>query len=50
MSFNNVLVGKTMGQGLAMSCISGVHVSKPQVVVMHGAATDNNATLFAQGL
>ena len=32
-----------------MSCISAWHVSKPQVVVMHGAATDNNATLFAQG-
>ena len=47
-SFNNVLVGKTMGQGL-VSCISAWHVSKPQVVVMHGAATDNNATLFAQG-
>src|SRR5580704_6344107 len=47
-SFNNVLVGKTMGQGL-VSCISAWHVSKPQVVVMHGAVTDNNATLFAQG-
>ena len=47
-SFNNVLVGKTMGQGL-VSCISSWHVSKPQVVVMHGAATDNNATQFAQG-
>ena len=47
-SFNNVLVGKAMGQGL-VSCISAWHVSKPQVVVMHGAATDNNATLFAQG-
>ena len=47
-SFNNVLVGKTMGEGL-VSCIKAWHVSKPQVVVMHGAATDNNATLFAQG-
>jgi D-xylose transport system substrate-binding protein len=47
-SFNNVTVGKTMGQGL-VSCVSDWHVSKPQVVVMHGAATDNNATLFAQG-
>jgi D-xylose transport system substrate-binding protein len=43
-----VLVGKTMGQGL-VSCINAWHVSKPQVVVMHGAATDNNATQFAQG-
>jgi len=29
--------------------MSAWHVSKPQVVVMHGAVTDNNATLFAQG-
>ena len=47
-SFNNVQVGKVMGQGL-VSCIAAWHVSKPQVVVMHGAATDNNATQFAQG-
>jgi D-xylose transport system substrate-binding protein len=47
-SFNNVTVGKLQGQGL-VSCISAWHVSKPQVVVMHGAVTDNNATLFAQG-
>ena len=37
-----------MGQGL-VSCVSAWHVNKPQVVVMHGAVTDNNATLFAQG-
>jgi D-xylose transport system substrate-binding protein len=47
-SFNNVTVGKVMGEGL-VSCVSAWHVSKPQVVVMHGAVTDNNATLFAQG-
>ena len=47
-SFNNVTVGKTMGTGL-VSCVSAWHLSKPQVVVMHGAVTDNNATLFAQG-
>jgi len=47
-SFNNVLVGKTMGAGL-VSCVAAWKVKKPQVVVMHGAATDNNATLFAQG-
>jgi D-xylose transport system substrate-binding protein len=29
--------------------VSAWHVSHPQVVVMHGAVTDNNATLFAQG-
>ncbi len=47
-SFNNVTVGKTMGKGL-VSCVAAWHVKKPQVVVMHGAVTDNNATLFAQG-
>jgi D-xylose transport system substrate-binding protein len=47
-SFNNVVVGTVMGQGL-VSCVAAWHVSKPQVAVMHGAVTDNNATLFAQG-
>jgi D-xylose transport system substrate-binding protein len=47
-SFNNVKVGKLIGQGL-VSCETAWHVAKPQVVVMHGAVTDNNATLFAQG-
>jgi D-xylose transport system substrate-binding protein len=47
-SFNNVKVGQVMGRGL-VSCVAAWHVSKPQVVVMHGAVTDNNATLFAQG-
>ena len=37
-----------MGQGM-VSCIAAWHVKSPQLVVMHGAATDNNATLFAQG-
>jgi D-xylose transport system substrate-binding protein len=47
-SFNNVLVGTKIGQGL-VSCIAAWHVKKPQVIVMRGAPTDNNATLFAQG-
>jgi D-xylose transport system substrate-binding protein len=47
-SFNNVQVGTLIGQGL-VSCISAWKIAKPQVVVMHGAATDNNATQFAQG-
>jgi D-xylose transport system substrate-binding protein len=41
-------VGTLIGQGFR-SCVTAWHVKKPQVVVMHGAATDNNATLFAQG-
>ena len=47
-SFNNVEVGTLLGKGL-VSCISSWHVAKPQVMVMRGAPTDNNATLFAQG-
>ncbi|MBV8947226.1 MAG: substrate-binding domain-containing protein [Solirubrobacterales bacterium] len=47
-SFNNVLVGHTMGQGL-VTCMSAWKVTKPDVLVMHGAVTDNNATLFYQG-
>ncbi len=47
-SFNNVAVGKLIGQSL-VSCVKSWGIAKPQVVVMHGAATDNNATQFAQG-
>ena len=47
-SFNNVTVGKVMGQGLA-ACVAAEHVAKPQVIVMRGDPTDNNATLFYQG-
>jgi len=47
-SFNNVVVGQKMGQGL-VACTSAWKVKKPQVIVMKGAPTDNNATLFAQG-
>jgi D-xylose transport system substrate-binding protein len=47
-SFDNVLVGTVMGNGL-ISCITSWGVQKPNVIVMKGAPTDNNATLFAQG-
>ena len=47
-SFNNTYVGTLLGNGL-VSCIASEHVSKPVVLVMHGAVTDNNATLFANG-
>ena len=47
-SFNNVLVGTKIGQGFA-ACAAAWHVSKPNVLVMKGDPTDNNATLFAQG-
>lgn len=47
-SFNNVEVGRLIGQGM-VSCIANWKVKKPQLLVMRGAPTDNNATLFAQG-
>jgi D-xylose transport system substrate-binding protein len=47
-SFNNVEVGKLEGQGL-VSCVKAWKVKSPKVIVNHGAATDNNATQFAQG-
>ena len=47
-SFNNVLVGTKIGQGFA-ACATAWKVSKPNVLVMKGDPTDNNATLFAQG-
>jgi D-xylose transport system substrate-binding protein len=47
-SFNNVQVGQLIGQGM-VDCLSAWKVKKPQILVMSGAATDNNAKLFAQG-
>jgi D-xylose transport system substrate-binding protein len=47
-SFDNVKVGQLIGQGFT-DCITQWNVQKPQVLVMDGDPTDNNATLFAQG-
>ncbi len=47
-SFNNVQVGKLIGQGM-VECISSWKVKNPHILVMRGAPTDNNATLFADG-
>jgi D-xylose transport system substrate-binding protein len=47
-SFNNVEVGKLIGQGF-QACATDWKLSKPDVLVMKGDPTDNNATLFAQG-
>ena len=47
-SFDNVTVGKTIGQGL-VDCITAWKVAKPQILIMNGDPTDNNAKLFAQG-
>jgi D-xylose transport system substrate-binding protein len=47
-SFNNVQVGKLIGQG-EVSCIKDWKVQKPNILVMDGDPSDNNAKLFAQG-
>jgi D-xylose transport system substrate-binding protein len=47
-SFDNVKVGGLIGNGL-VSCIDDWKVADPNVVVMAGDPTDNNATLFSQG-
>jgi len=47
-SFNNIAVGTLIGQASAPASLRW-HVKKPQVVVMHGAATDNNANPVRQG-
>lgn len=47
-SFNNVQVGELIGQG-EVDCIDAWGVQDPNLLIMDGAATDNNAKLFAQG-
>jgi len=47
-SFDNVKVGQLIGQG-EVDCIAAWKVAKPNILIMDGDPTDNNATLFAQG-
>jgi D-xylose transport system substrate-binding protein len=47
-SFDNVQVGKLIGQG-EVACIAAWNVAKPNILIMDGDPTDNNAKLFAQG-
>jgi len=47
-SFNNVQVGQLIGQG-EVSCITDWKVNKPNILIMDGDPSDNNAKLFAQG-
>ena len=47
-SFNNVKVGELIGQG-EVKCIADWKVTKPNILILDGSPTDNNATLFAQG-
>jgi D-xylose transport system substrate-binding protein len=47
-SFDNVKVGQLIGQG-EIDCLTAWNVSKPNILIMDGDPTDNNAKLFAQG-
>ena len=47
-SFDNVRSASCIGQGM-VACVAAEKVAKPQLIVMKGDPTDNNATLFAQG-
>ena len=47
-SFDNVKVGQLIGKGL-VDCVKDWNVAKPNVMVMNGDPTDNNASLFSQG-
>jgi D-xylose transport system substrate-binding protein len=47
-SFDNVAVGRLMGETLE-PVIDALEVETPQVVLLNGSPTDNNATLFKEG-
>lgn len=47
-SFDNVMVGSLMGQGL-QKCLTDAGKTKAKIIYINGAETDNNAALFKQG-
>ncbi|HET8778291.1 MAG TPA: substrate-binding domain-containing protein [Candidatus Limnocylindria bacterium] len=47
-SFDNEAVGKLQGEGL-VKCIDDAGTKNPQIAVLNGSPTDNNATLFKNG-
>jgi D-xylose transport system substrate-binding protein len=47
-SFDNEAVGRLQGEGL-VSCIEEKGTENPQIAVLNGSPTDNNATLFKNG-
>ena len=47
-SFDNVKVGNLIGAG-EVACITAWNVAKPNILIMNGDPSDNNAKLFAQG-
>ena len=49
-SYDNVAVGKTMGNGLVAALkANGSYSKHPVIAELNGGITDNNATLFKQG-
>jgi len=47
-SFDNVTVGKQQGAAL-VAAVAAAKITNPDVAILDGAPTDNNATLFNQG-
>ncbi|GAA0795656.1 sugar ABC transporter substrate-binding protein [Spirilliplanes yamanashiensis] len=47
-SFDNVGVGRLMGQGL-IRCLTDMGTTRPVVATLNGSETDNNSTLFKAG-
>jgi D-xylose transport system substrate-binding protein len=47
-SFDNVVVGQLMGEGL-ISCLDDMGKTKANIVMIDGDPTDNNAALFKEG-
>ena len=47
-SFDNEAVGRLQGEGL-VNCVEESGVENPNIAVLNGSPTDNNATLFKNG-
>ena len=47
-SFDNVAVGTTIGEGL-IKCLNDAGVTEGPIAYLNGSPTDNNATLFKEG-
>ena len=47
-SFDNVAVGTTIGEGL-VKCLNDAGVTEGPIAYLNGSPTDNNATLFKEG-
>ncbi|CAN5141411.1 substrate-binding domain-containing protein [soil metagenome] len=47
-SFDNVEVGRTMGEGL-ITCLDDAGTTSANIVLINGDPTDNNAALFKEG-